>query len=677
MRDAVDSFGPVGKLGHWLKFNFIRRFLSLFWEQTYSTSRRDPSTHQMLWAVADAGILILVTDCSGKVFNVTSDCARRLGSTPSEIKGRFAWEFSDDAAETSHIKEVFRPTGGGECPSSYVSHWRGSNGEVQIFAWSVHRTPSKIMLVGQNISEIRWAETNLARANVSARLLLEQIPAVIWTVDLNLMITTSFGGALSGIGYKSDQLVGVPLADYLNTRDPDDLNIIRHRRALAGETVVYEGEVMGRILGSTLIPLRDEAGGVRGAIGLAIDVTEQRKLAMAYKQQSEELRIILDTCPSYVWFKDRNNVILRANAAAAKSVNCTVEQMAGRSAYELYPIDAAKYHRDDLEVINSGTAKLGIVERYEHSNGDLSWVSTDKLPYLDTQGKVMGVVVFATDITEQKMAEENLRRVAESEKKLRVESQRLSSMKDEFLTTLSHEIRSPLTPIIGWSDVLLAKPDTNAETRTILEIINRNAKAQLQLVEDLLDSSRILAGKLIIKPEVVNLAALIHAAQESVQPSMHAKQIQFEVQVAQPGIIVVGDSLRLQQVIWNLLANAIKFTPSGGSIQVRLSQTKSEVMIKVSDSGIGIKTELLQEMFERFRQGDSTITRKYGGLGLGLSLVRQLVEAHGGVVTAESEGLGCGSTFTIRLPNEVAGQTAERMDNRGSKGLAADQMQCL
>lgn len=650
---------PLRDFGNWLVGTILRPLSSSFRGLSTLLSRAGPSHSQLLSAINDTGVLILTTDLSGKIVNLNGAGATGLGWGLAAIRNRFVWEFLDDPSEISWMRDTFRGFNTGVRPTGFVCHWKTESGEVRVLTWSLQTTPAHVVLIGRDVSEISWTQSSLAGANVSGRQLLEQIPAVVWTVDANLIITTSFGGALSKIGYKTDQLVGVSLQEYLNTHNPEDPGIIRHRRALAGETVVHEGEVMGRILESTLIPLRDELGGIRGAMGLAIDVTERRKLARACQHQSEELRIMLDSCQSYVWYKDRNNVILRANASAARSVDLTVEQIVGCSAYDLYPKDAAKYHRDDLEVINSGKAKLGIVERYLLPSGVRTWVRTDKIPNRSPDGDVIGVIVFATDITAQKTAEENLLALAESERQLRLEAERLSSLKDEFLITLSHEIRSPLTPIIGWTDVLLAKTETNNETRNILEIISRNAKVQLQLVEDLLDTSKVMAGKLLLKTGVVKLSELIQDALEGAQPASHAKQIEVKVDIVEPGIVVVGDSLRLQQVIWNLLSNAIKFTPSGGAVRIQLRQTPTETLLQVSDSGIGLKPELLQVIFERFRQADSTTTRKYGGLGLGLSLVRQLVEAHGGTVTAESAGLGCGSTFTVRLPTRMSGRQRE------------------
>ncbi|HEY9878655.1 MAG TPA: ATP-binding protein, partial [Leptolyngbyaceae cyanobacterium] len=223
-------------------------------------------------------------------------------------------------------------------------------------------------------------------------------------------------------------------------------------------------------------------------------------------------------------------------------------------------------------------------------------------------------------------------------------------VKDEFLAVLSHELRSPLNPILGWSRLLQSGKLDPAKTTEALKTIERNARLQAELIEDLLDVSRILRGKLSLNISRVNLNAIIQSAIETVQLSAEAKSIQIETQLALDVGQVLGDSSRLQQVIWNLLSNAIKFTPGGGKVSVQLGCFGSQAQIVVSDTGKGISADFLPHVFEYFRQADSTTTRKFGGLGLGLAIVHHLVELHGGTIQVESPGEGQGATFTVQLP---------------------------
>jgi PAS domain S-box-containing protein len=249
----------------------------------------------------------------------------------------------------------------------------------------------------------------------------------------------------------------------------------------------------------------------------------------------------------------------------------------------------------------------------------------------------------------QRAAEER-KALLESERAARTAAERLSEVKDEFLATLSHELRTPLNAILGWAQVLRAGRKGEADYLRGLETIERNARVQTQLIEDLLDMSRITAGKIRLDVQHVDAIALIDVAAETVKPAADAKNIRIERDYDRTLTSMSGDPARLQQVIWNLLSNAIKFTPHGGQVRIALNRAGGNVEIVVSDTGIGIKPEFLPHLFERFRQGDSSSTRRFGGLGLGLSIVKSLVELHGGTVWADSPGEGLGTTVKMLIP---------------------------
>lgn len=255
-----------------------------------------------------------------------------------------------------------------------------------------------------------------------------------------------------------------------------------------------------------------------------------------------------------------------------------------------------------------------------------------------------------SEIKERRVAEERLRLALVGEQMARAEAETANRMKDEFLATVSHEIRTPLNAIIGWSHLLRSGRLDKATAERAVETIDRNAKSQAQLIEDILDVSRIITGKLHLNNETVDIAAVINAAIDSVQLAVDSKDLKLEIKLDPSARHTLGDGSRLQQVVWNLLANAIKFTPSGGRIQVSVERAGADLQIKVSDSGQGIGADFLPFIFDRFRQADGTTTRQHGGLGLGLAIVRHLVELHGGAIKADSAGEGKGATFTIKLP---------------------------
>jgi signal transduction histidine kinase/CheY-like chemotaxis protein len=259
------------------------------------------------------------------------------------------------------------------------------------------------------------------------------------------------------------------------------------------------------------------------------------------------------------------------------------------------------------------------------------------------------ISALSKEILDRKKAEQQRDELLENERAARVEAERNSRMKDEFLATLSHELRTPLNAVLGWT-TLLERETLSPNVAEGVEVIARNARLQKQLIEDLLDMSRIISGKIRLDVQRVELAGVIEAAIASIRPTAEAKGVRLQVTLDSAAAPVKGDPSRLQQVVWNLLTNAVKFTPKGGRVQIFLERVNSHLEITVADSGEGIKPEFLPHVFDRFRQADSSTTRQYGGLGIGLSIVKQLAELHGGSVRAKSPGEGKGATFIVMLP---------------------------
>ncbi|MEH1898599.1 MAG: response regulator [Nostoc sp.] len=384
-----------------------------------------------------------------------------------------------------------------------------------------------------------------------------------------------------------------------------------------------------------------------------------RRAEEAALSSAREWQTTFDSINDSVCLVDREGIILRCNRAmmqvfckpAHEILGCVHHELMGA---ELGIGDGACFRRAK-ETHQRQVLEFQSTER---------WFAKTIDPVLDEHGTLTGAVLILSDITERKRASallqeqnERLNRLMVSLQQQTEQAQQANRIKDEFLAVLSHELRSPLNPILGWARILQTSQQDAAKTQYALETIERNAKLQAQLIEDLLDVSRILQGKLSLNTVPVGLTFTIKAALEIVRLAAEAKSIQiktiFEPNVGQ----VLGDSGRLQQVVWNLLSNAIKFTSQGGRVEVRLERMNevdthpSEyTQITISDTGRGISADFLPYVFDYFRQADGTTTRRFGGLGLGLAIVRHLVELHGGTVQAASPGEGQGATFTVKFP---------------------------
>jgi PAS domain S-box-containing protein len=276
-------------------------------------------------------------------------------------------------------------------------------------------------------------------------------------------------------------------------------------------------------------------------------------------------------------------------------------------------------------------------------------------------GEPQCYVSIKRDITTRKKTEERLAQLLVRERTARADAEKANRLKDEFLATLSHELRTPLNAVIGWSRILKAGRLDNESSVHAIEVIERNAWSQKQIIEDILDVSRVITGKLQLHLGPVDLIAVVNAALDAVRPALEAKDIRIETQFQESLKVIAGDVDRLQQVVWNLLSNASKFTPVGGTVSIRIGQDESNVQIEVRDTGPGIAADFLPHVFERFRQADGSTTRTHGGLGLGLAIVRHLVELHGGMIAAENETAGTGAVFTVRLPLPSSELSLERV----------------
>jgi PAS domain S-box-containing protein len=362
------------------------------------------------------------------------------------------------------------------------------------------------------------------------------------------------------------------------------------------------------------------------------------------KHDEEVLRTAFEQAAAGIAIIAPDGRLLEANRRMCELLGYTHDELSRLTAFDFTHPDDLPLTRADVQRLLAGEiASYSRERRYIRKDGELVWMQTSVTLLRDAAGAPRRFVSVVEDMTQRKA-------LLERERAARAEAERLGELKDQFLATLSHELRTPLSAILGWSQVLQRREFGREEQLKAVQTIERNARIQAQLIEDLLDMSRIASGKLRLDVQPLEPAPLVEAAMQTVRPAAEAKGIRLETVLDPFAGPVSGDPGRLQQVVLNLLSNAIKFSPKDGRVQVLLQRAGSNIEIVVADEGIGIGAEFLGHVFERFRQADASTTRRYSGLGLGLSIVKQLVELHGGSVHAHSAGENQGATFTVRLP---------------------------
>jgi PAS domain S-box-containing protein len=498
--------------------------------------------------------------------------------------------------------------------------------------------------------EIRSAEVSRLAA------VIESSDDAIITKTLDGIIVTWNQAAERVFGYTADEAIGKSVTmlmpqDHIN-EEPAILARLRRGERVDHYQTVRQHKNGSRIdISLSISPIKDAEGRIMGASKIARDITRQKRIEAALRATDLRFRLMADSAPALIWMSDASKSFTWFNRTWLEFTGRNMQQELGYGWTE-------NVFADDLDTCmqlyneSFQTCQPFRLEyRLRRRDGTWRWMASTAVPLFEEDGdELSGYIGSCLDITEMRQAASERENLLEAERAARNEAERLGRMKDEFLATLSHELRTPLNAVLGWTILLRRLAPGSPDHVKGLETIERNARAQAQIIEDLLDMSRIISGKVQLDVKPVNIREIVEAGVDAIRPAAEAKRLRVNSILDSKITLVRADANRLQQVMWNLLSNAVKFTPSDGHVRVALERVQSHVEVCVEDSGIGIQAEFLPHVFDRFRQADASITRGHGGLGLGLAIVKHIVELHGGNVRVRSGGEGKGSSFVVSLP---------------------------
>jgi hypothetical protein len=451
-------------------------------------------------------------------------------------------------------------------------------------------------------------------------------------------------------GFSRDEVLGKCVVDvfpFLRDGEKDDY----FSAALAGQELITESHPYAEtgVFESRYTPLLDEQNNVTGVIAVIGDISVRKQA----EEATRRLEFHVESSPLAVVEWDTDFRVSRWSASAERLFGWKAEDVLGKHVNEWRFV-----FTDDVDAValvtnrqREGVEVQGITRNRNYTReGSILYCEWYNSVLRDERGKLVSVLSLVLDVTARQSAEEERAASLVRERDARQHAEEADRLKDEFLATLSHELRTPLTSILGWASMIRNGEVEGSNAARAIETIERNARSQARLIDDLLDVSRIITGNLRLDLHPLNLAPIVDTALDALRPTADAKGMKLQTRFMPGQCLVKGDPNRLRQVIWNLLSNAIKFTPRHGSVSIDLTCVESTARLTVSDTGDGISPEFLPYVFDRFRQAEGSISRKQGGLGLGLAVARHLVELHGGTIRAESDGIGKGAVFTVDLP---------------------------
>ena len=651
------------------------------------TREREAYLAAIISSSADA---IIAKDLNGTITSCNASAERIFGYKEAELVGQPIHVLlpAERYAEENMILSKVRAGERIENLETVRVAKDGRKVDISLAVSPIHDASGAVIgvaKVARDITEQKRLARELAAQQEYFRVTLGSIGDGVIASDENGLVTFMNPTAEALTGWLAGQGLGHPLTEVFHvvnekTRQPveNPADLVMRSGQIVGlgnHTVLVHRDGTERPIADSAAPIRGTNGKTVGAVLVFRDVTDQRRAEDAIAEQREWFETTLESIGDAVIATDVQGRVAFMNPIAEHLTGWSLDEARGHGCTEVFRIINEESRRTVENPVSRVLTEGVIVGLANHTallaaDGTERPIDDSGAPIRNRAGRIVGVVLVFRDISERRRIEAERRdvshereRLLNAERAARSDAERASRVKDEFVAMVSHELRTPLNAILGWTQLMTQSAADQDVIARGLDVISRNTRVQAQLVSDLLDVSRITSGKLRLTIEEVELVSLVRNVIETVQQTANSKRISIREQLDTPAIPIAGDPARLQQIIWNLLWNAIKFTPEGGSVLVRVHQSGANGEISIADNGVGIRPEVLPHIFERFNQANLLDTRGAGGLGLGLSIVKHLVDLHGGTIRADSPGEGQGATFTVLLPSGALTETAKAADD--------------
>jgi PAS domain S-box-containing protein len=606
--------------------------------------------------------LISYVDSEQRYTFVNRGYTEWFGLTPEEIDGKHIREVVGERAYASVLPKLERVFAGEQIEFEQLMPYPGGERIIHVnyvpdTDAATGKTKGFFALV-RDISENKKAEVRLRESEARFAKAFDSSPLALTISSLTtgklLEVNETF---VETTGFSREEAVGKTTVELGLWADLDErteeMETVREIGSVRNAEYLFHtrrGDIYGLLSAEQI-----EIGGESFALTVIQDITARKKAEQRLFESEERMRLATEAADIYSWEVDLEKQTIVYAENTSRVLGFSMPESLAESVAVIHPEDREQMVARFRQAVADRTNYEMEFRLVHPQTGEHIWQSTQGIFLCDARQKAVRVVGITQDITRRKRAEQEREELLRRERIARQQAEEASRLKDEFLATISHEIRTPLNAILGWSQMLISNKIDPKNVPAAVETIYRNAKSQVQLIEDILDVSRIITGKIRLEAQPISATPVIQTAVESLRPAIEAKNIRLQMRLDFEPRPIVADPNRLQQVVWNLLSNAIKFTPENGSVEIRLETGAKQTKIIVSDTGKGIDAEFLPFVFERFRQADGSSTRKYGGLGLGLAIVRHIVELHGGRIEVASEGEDKGATFTVFLPQAEPG----------------------